>query len=435
MPNSVTPVPPRTVRTNEGKALSWNAALSTYLPALILALGVGIALPAVPTLAKSFHVSFGLATFVTTSFLAGNVAGTVPSGWLVDRFGRRRVMLFGPLLTAAVAFLVATAHNFPQLVVFRFFDGFAAQIWIVGRLAGISHGAAADQRGKQISWMFGMNNTGKLAGPIVGGFIAAALGLRAPFYAYGILALLAFVPAFLFTPDTPRQKVAAAVPQSRPPSFRQLIRPRLAFFGVALFAGLARGPVQADLLHLYAAFAYHLGPVEIGYLATAASAVSLPIGFAAGWMMDRYGRKRTMVPGFTGVTVAMLGLAFSAAVHLPLAGYVAIFLFGIMAQSLTGGSVQTIGADVAPPEARGKFLGIWRFFGQGGSALSPIVFAALASSISYASSFLFVAACAGVVATLVVRVVPETGKVRSRQPVEGAEAEPETPGLRPAEAP
>lgn len=401
----------RTARTDEGKALSWNAVLSTYLPALVLALGVGIALPAIPTLARSFHVSFGLATFVTTSFLIGNVAGTLPSGWLVDKFGRRRVMVCGPLLTAAMAFLVATSRTFPELVVYRFFDGFAAQIWLVGRMAGISHGAAPDQRGRHVSWMFGMNNTGRLAGPIIGGFIAASLGLRAPFYTYAFLALGALVLTYLFTPDTPSRPAGASVEQKRSFSLRQMVRPRLAFFAVALFSGLARGPVQADLLHLYAAFAYHLSPVQIGYLATAASAVSLPIGFVAGWMMDRFGRKRTMVPGFSGVTISMVGLAISAAVHLSFAGYVTIFLIGIVTQSLTGGSIQTIGADVAPPEARGKFLGVWRFFGQGGGALSPVIFAVLASSVGYASSFLFVAASAGVVAGLVILAIPETGKI------------------------
>ena len=71
------------------KALSWHAFLSTYLPALVFALGTGIALPAVPTLAKSFDVSFGVASGVVTAFLLGNLAGTIPTGWLIDRFGRR----------------------------------------------------------------------------------------------------------------------------------------------------------------------------------------------------------------------------------------------------------------------------------------------------------------------------------------------------------
>ncbi|HUZ67872.1 MAG TPA: MFS transporter, partial [Beijerinckiaceae bacterium] len=275
----------------------------------------------------------------------------------------------------------------------------------------ISHTASTGQRGRQVSWMFGMNNTGKLAGPVLGGFIAGAFGPRAPFIAYAILALLALAPAVLFSSDAPRAREAArakAPTAERALTLRQIVAPRLVYFAVALFAGLTRGPVQADLLHLYAAFAYRLGPVEIGWLATGAALVSWPIGFIAGWMMDRFGRKRTMVPGFAGVALAMAALAASAFLRFPFAAYVGLFLVAVALQALTGGSIQTVGADVAPPEARGKFLGLWRFAGQSGAALSPIVFAVLAQEASYGSAFLFVAGSASVVAFLLIRHVPET---------------------------
>jgi MFS family permease len=139
----------------------------------VLALGTGIALPALPALAQSFSISFGVASFVVTVFLLGNLIGTIPSGWLIDRFGRRPVMIAGPLLTAATAFLIAGSHSFAELLILRFFNGFATQMWLIARLAAISHGAAPRERGRQVSWMFGMDNTGKLAGPLVGGFIAA----------------------------------------------------------------------------------------------------------------------------------------------------------------------------------------------------------------------------------------------------------------------
>jgi MFS family permease len=76
-----------------------------------------------------------------------------------------------------------------------------------------------------------------------------------------------------------------------------------------------------------------------------------------------------------------------------------------------------VGADVAPADARGKFLGIWRFAGQGGTSLSPIIFATLASTLGYGYSFVFIAMCAAVVATLLIRVVPETGAGGNRQVV------------------
>lgn len=391
-------------------AISWEAFLATYLPALILALGTGIALPALPTLAKSFGVSFGLASGVVTMYLLGNLAGTIPSGWLVDRFGRRPVLIGGPVLSALMAFLVAGSNSFPELLVLRFFNGIASQMWIVARLAAISMNAAPGQRGRLVSWMFGMDSTGRLAGPVLGGIIAKYYGLRAPFVVFAILALVAVIPTVLFAKDTPHRAPEASTKAPAPStlSLREIVMPRLPYFGVALFAGMTRGPLQADLLYLYAAFAYQLGPVPISYLATSASIISLPIGFLAGWILDRFGRKRTMIPGFSGVAVSMLALAASAFWHLSLAWYVGLFLVGVALQSLTGGSVQTVGADVAPPEARGTFLGIWRFASQGGAALSPIMFAVLADTVNYGTAFLFTAASATVVTFLLVRYIPET---------------------------
>jgi MFS family permease len=398
--------------TGEGNALSWETFLDTYLPALVLALGVGIALPAIPTLARSFNIGFGLASGVVTAFLLGGMVGSIPTGWLIDRFGRRRIMLAGPLLTAIMAFLVVTAHSFPELLVYRFFDGWAANMWLMGRLAGISGRARANQRGRQVSWMYGMDGVGRVSGPLVGGFIATAWGVRAPFVGYGLLALLALVPGFLFIQDSAHRRPASGEVEARGPriSLRALVLPWLAFFGVAFFSSLSRGPLFADLFHLYAAFTYNLSPRSIGILATAATSVSLPASFLAGWLMDRFGRRRTMIPGFTAVATTMLLLAVTALLHLSFRWYVGVFLALVVSSGLVNGSVQIIGADVAPPAARGMFLGLWRFVGQVGVVLSPIVFAFLAGTSGYPSAFIFVAVASFMVALLMAFYIPETGK-------------------------
>jgi len=405
------PLPSPGTTDSENNALSWATFLDTYLPALVLALGVGIALPAIPTLARSFNVGFGLASGVVTSFLLGGMAGSIPTGWLIDRFGRRRVMLAGPILTSVMAFLVVTSHSFPELLAYRFFDGWAANMWLMGRLAGISGRARANQRGRQVSWMYGMDGVGRVSGPLVGGFIATAWGTRAPFVGYGLLALLALIPAFLFIKDVAPRPRAAAGADVRAPrmSLRLLILPWIAFFGVAFFSSLSRGPLFADLFHLYAAFTYNLNPRSIGLLATLATSVSLPASFLAGWLMDRFGRRRTMVPGFSAVAASMLMLGATALLHLSLVWYVGVFLVLIISSGLVNGSVRIIGADVAPAAARGMFLGMWRFVGQIGVVLSPIVFAFLASTTGYPSAFVFVAAASMAVAFLMAFRIPETG--------------------------
>jgi MFS family permease len=396
-------------------AVSWRALFATYLPAFILSTGLGIALPAIPALANSFHVSFGVASLVITLFLIGSLSGTIPAGWLVDRFGRRPVLIAGPLIIAIAAVSIAYTSSFAVLLVLRFAQGFAQQMWLVSRLAAISHGAAANQRGRQISWMYGADNLGRLVGPMLGGFIAAGIGIRAPFMAYAGLALLALVPTVLLSADTPRR---VAEPGKADlfqflALLRDIITPRLAYFGVALFAGLTRGPFFADLFHLYAAYTYHLKPTQIGYLATAAAVISLPLAFTAGWLLDNLGRMRTMIPGFLSVSISLAGLAASAYLHLNFAWYVALFLLAVTTQSLTGGSVQTIGADVAPPNARGTFLGLWQFTGQGGQTLGPILFAFLADTVNPGTAFMFTSGCALVVLTLLVVAIPRSRATRA----------------------
>jgi MFS family permease len=381
---------------------------------MLLALGVGIALPAIPVLARSFDIGFGLASFVVTAFLIGGAVGTIPTGWLIDRVGRRPILIGGPLITAVVALLVARAQSFPELLIYRFIDGWAAQMWLLARLAAISHRAAIGQRGRQVSWMYGMDNLGRLTGPLVGGFLAASLGERSPFVAYAVLALIALIPTVKLAKEVPRRGVIASpLARTAPVTLWRIVAPRLPFFGVAFFSAVARGPIFADMLHLYAAFTYNLDAAGIGVLATVASVISLPISFLAGWLMDHLGRKATMVPGFIGVSFMMLLLAVTAVLHLSLVWYVATFLAGVAAQSLTGGSIQTIGADVAPPEARGLFLGVWRFTGQVGQTASPVAFAFLASTTGYGSSFVFIACAAAITPLLLITLVPETGKARA----------------------
>jgi MFS family permease len=124
--------------------------------------------------------------------------------------------------------------------------------------------------------------------------------------------------------------------------------------------------------------------------------------------MDRFGRKITMVPGFIGVAITMLAVAATAFLHLSLGWYIGAFLATAAAQSLTGGSVQTIGTDVAPPDARGMFLGLWRFVGQVGTAASPSLFAFLADRFGYGYSFVYVTITAVIVLVLLIGYVPDT---------------------------
>ena len=53
----------------------------------------------------------------------GGAIATIPTGYLVDRFGGRKMVLLGPILTGVASLLMAFAHSFPELLVYRFIEG------------------------------------------------------------------------------------------------------------------------------------------------------------------------------------------------------------------------------------------------------------------------------------------------------------------------
>jgi MFS family permease len=124
----------------------------------------------------------------------------------------------------------------------------------------------------------------------------------------------------------------------------------------------------------------------LGVLASVNAVAGVPIGFAAGYIMDRFGRKKTIVPGFSLIFATTVFVTSTALFQLPFEVFaVAYFLFNA-ALALAGGSMQVLGSDLAPAYARGRFFAILRLAGEGGTTLSPVLLAGLAT-IHYALAF------------------------------------------------
>ena len=351
--------------------------------------------------AKSFHVDFGTASAVLVVNQLGGALATMPTGYLVDRFGGRKMVLLGPILTGVASLLMAFAHSYPELLAYRFLEGWAMQMWQIGRLEIIT-ATGGQRRGTQITGMFAMDTAGRLMGPAVGGFVAAVFGLRAPFLLYGVVACVTIVPSFILVPNVAGSKskgaaqvAAGAAPAESSGGFRKLLRTywSLLTFPVAMLlmaqflASMTRGSLFGGTLDLYAVYAYGVGPETVGLLAAAGAGIGLPLTIMSGRIMDRIGRRAIMVPGFSLLAFSLLIMATSAFGHWAFSSYVAAFLFARVSMSSVSGTMQVIGSDAAPPHARGAFFGLWGFVRSCGSFLSPAAFAGMATGFGFGASF------------------------------------------------
>ncbi len=120
------------------------------------------------------------------------------------------------------------------------------------------------------------------------------------------------------------------------------------------------------------------------------SAFSIPYGFAqlpAGWLADRFGARRMILLGISGVSVAGLAVGLSTQ-------YVAMLVaLGIMG-ALGGGyhpSAPPLIAAVTEPARRGRVLGVHMIGGSASYFLAPLVAAALAGVWGWRMPFISLA--------------------------------------------
>lgn len=384
-----------------------------------MSIGTGIVAPVLPAFARTFDVDFATASEVLVAYQIGAVAAVAPVGYLIDRVGRRPLLLGGPVIMGLCAAATAFAGSFPELLVYRFLAGAANQFWTEARLAMIADSAEPDQRARLITWMVGLQRAGMLLGPLAGGLLAGWLGVRWPFVLYGVLTILAVLPSFRLVKETSplHAPTAGGAAQASPGGeWRSVIAAIMTvqmftFLWVQFFATLCRGGIESGTLNLYAVYAYETTPEVLGLMNSVAGMLSLPIPFVTGQIMDRRGRKSIIVPGFAFFAASLIAMAVTAFLGMPFEAFLAAFIVVSGTVSVTSGTMQVLGADLAPAFARGRFFSIWRLIAQAGMALSPALFGIVAGGLGYGAAFLSFSATAFAVVLLVGMVLQEPGRV------------------------
>ncbi len=387
--------------------------LGLHVPAIALGLGNGIGLPVLPELTKLYGVSIVQASWVFVAYLLGTLVASLPTGMLIDRIGRRWILLAGPLVVAVSSLLIAKAAfsgSFNELLVYRFIAGVGTQMWMQSRITVIADTGAVQQRGKQVTQMFGVQQVGALAGPLIGGFAAVTWGLWSPFLIHAVLTLLSIIPTYFVIKETaPAAKRAADAAMKGPRWGLLLKNPIPTVFSIQFLTNVTRGAVfEGGVILLYPSYAYGLDPAELGVLRSAMAVGTVPILFSTGFVMDRFGRKYTIVPGLILTSLSMASVSVTAFAGLSLAWFIASFVFVHLSISIISGNMQTLGTDVAPPQARGLFFGMSRLVAQGGSTASPMSFGLLSGAFGFGAAFVLLASTAFAAAMVVVFFLEET---------------------------
>src|SRR6202790_1889317 len=172
------------------------------LAVVMQALDTTIANVALPYMQGSVSASADQINWVLTSYIVAAAIMTPPSGFLANRFGRKRVLMVAGVGFGAGAILCGIAQSLLEIVAFRLLQGlFGAALVPIGQSILLDI-YTPEERGSAMA-LFGVSvMVGPVLGPVIGGWLTDHYSWRWVFYINVPLGALAFAGISVFIRET-----------------------------------------------------------------------------------------------------------------------------------------------------------------------------------------------------------------------------------------
>ncbi|HEV7649544.1 MAG TPA: MFS transporter [Actinophytocola sp.] len=370
----------------------------------VIAAGFGLVAPALPTFARSFHVSVTAASVVISAFAVARLVFAPASGRLITVLGERRVYLVGITIVAVTTGSCAFAANYWQLLIFRSVGGIGSTMFTVSAIALLIRVTPVSLRGRA-SGLWGTGFLlGNVTGPLLGGGLLT-ISLRAPFLVYAGMLFVAVAIVWWFLRNSP---LAAPADDSQAPriTLRTALRHRA--YTAALASSFANGwavfGVRVSLVPLFVEEVLRRDGAFAGTALAVFAAGNVAMLLISGRLADSIGRKPLIVLGLLIAGGGTIWVGFTGSVPLFLAATV---VSGIGSGLLTPPQQATV-ADVIGSKGRGgPVLAAFQMSADIGAVIGPVTAGLLADGLSYTAAFAVTGALA-LVAALVWLPAPET---------------------------
>ena len=166
------------------------------------ALDTTIANVALPYMQGSVSASADQINWVLTSYIVAAAIMTPPSGFLANRFGRKRVLLIAIAGFVVASILCGLAQSLPQIVAFRLMQGLFGAALVPIAQSILLDIYTPEERGSAMA-LFGVSvMVGPVLGPVIGGWLTENISWRWVFYINVPIGALAFVGIWLFVHET-----------------------------------------------------------------------------------------------------------------------------------------------------------------------------------------------------------------------------------------
>ena len=377
---------------------SWKVNLiSVWFGCFFTGLAISQILPFLPLyvsqLGVTSHEALSMWSGLTFSvtFLVSAIVSPM-WGSLADRKGRKLMLLRASLGMAIAILLQAFATNVWQLFILRAIMGLTSG-YIPNAMALVASQVPRERSGWALSTLSTAQISGVIGGPLLGGFLADHVGLRAVFFITAILLVISFLVTLFLIKEGGRPAVSKSERLSGRAVFASLPYPGLmiSLFVTTMVIQLCNGSVGPIL----ALFIKSMEP-DSNNIAFFAGLIAAVPGVSAlisaprlGKLGDRIGTARILMATLIFAVILFFAMSF---VTTPLQLGVLRFLLGFADGAMLP-AVQTLLVKYSSDQVTGRIFGYNQSFMYLGNVAGPLI----GASVSAMAGFRWVFAATAVV--------------------------------------
>jgi len=309
-----------------------------------------------------------VALLLTLNSVVG-LATTVVAGSLVDRFGRRGVMISSLAVSSLTLIGMSAADTLAPWVLLMIVSGAFQPLYRIGSNAMVADLIEPKRRASAYALLRLINNLGVAIGPSVGGFFAT-ISYTLTFY-LAATAHVAFTLLILFfVKET--MPPATTTPEGTTPDigYRQVLRDRpfLSFCGVYTLAGMAYS-LMLVLLPVYAKENFGVPENQYGFIMATNAAMVVLFQYSITRITERHHHLPVLTIGslFYAAGVGSVALGWNFPTFLI---SMVIVTIGEMVMIPTSTALT---ANLAPPAMRGRYMSVYGLTWGAGFALGPVL--------------------------------------------------------------
>ncbi len=367
---------------------SWKVNLiSVWFGCFFTGLAISQILPFLPLyvsqLGVSSHEALSMWSGLTFSvtFLVSAIVSPM-WGSLADRKGRKLMLLRASLGMAIAILLQAFATNVWQLFLLRALMGLTSG-YIPNAMALVASQVPRERSGWAISTLSTAQISGVIGGPLMGGFLADHVGLRAVFLITAVLLVISFLVTLFLIKEGARPSVSKAERLSGKAVFASLPYPWLmiSLFVTTMVIQLCNGSVGPIL----ALFIQSMAP-ESSNIAFLSGMIAAVPGISAlmsaprlGKLGDRIGTGRILMATLIVAVILFFAMSF---VTTPFQLGVLRFLLGFADGAMLP-AVQTLLIKYSSDRVTGRIFGYNQSFMYLGNVAGPLMGAAVSAMAGF----------------------------------------------------